>query len=202
MPYWKFEEETALKKMLEEDKSLEEICKALRRSREAVILKATRLGLEIPEKCLEKNRDNKDVKSQATTTTPSLPAIKPRELITMKEMMETMLGALDRLQNPQGLSNLELKRCRAIVSCARVYMSMLEKFTEWTHFEQEMVDLHGQNLIIFKQLFQEAKDPAQRAEFERNIKEIEKTLEEDKKDYGYVPFRKKPNLITKGVDLP
>jgi hypothetical protein len=197
-PYWKFEEETTLKKMIEEDKSLEEICKTLRRSREAVILKATRLGLEIPEKCLAKNGDKKDVKSHATTTT--LPAIKPRELITMKEMMETMLGALDRLQNPQGLSNLELKRCRAIVSCARVYMSMLEKFTEWTHFEQEMVDLHGQNLIIFKQLFQEAKDPAQRAEFEQNIKEIEKTLEEDKKDYGYVPFRKKPDLMV--VDTP
>jgi hypothetical protein len=199
MPYWKFSEETSLKEMLEEDKSLEEICKVLHRTREAVVLKVTRLGLEIPEKCLAIPKTQKDVKPQATTTT-QLPAIKPRELISMKEMMETMLGALNQLQNPQCLSSLELKRCRAIVSLARVYMSMLEKFTEWTHFEQEMVNLNGQNLIIFKQLLQEAKDPAQRAKFERNIKDLEKTLEEDKKLYGYTPFTKKPDLVV--VDMP
>jgi len=198
-PYWKFEEEQVLKKMVEEDKSLDEICETFHRSREAVVLKATRLGLEIREKCLAQNGDNKVTKSPTTTT---LPALKPREIISMKEMLEIMLGALDRLQNPQGLSTLELKRCRTIVSLARVYMSTLETFEQRTHFEQEMVDITGRHLDMFKQQLQTEKDPAARAKLEQDIKEMEKTLEEDKDRYGYVPFKKKPNLITKGVDLP
>jgi len=72
MPYWSLEQEQALKKMFEEGKPIEEIAEIFHRSVEAVVLKAKRLGVEIPEKCRAISESKKEVESQATTTT--LPA--------------------------------------------------------------------------------------------------------------------------------
>jgi hypothetical protein len=196
-PYWRVEEEHQLIDLIDSGTSLKEIAEQLHRSVDAVVLKAKRLGLEIPGKCRVKNRDIKVTKSEATTTTSTetLSALKPAaELISMEEMMKTMLGALEKLQNPTVLSPLEIKRCRTIVSVARTYMHMLEKFEKWTSIEQRMVDMEARILEIHKQTLQKTQDPQEKARLEEEIKSLEQSLQLNAKYYK--PFERKPSLMS------
>jgi len=147
MPYWTKEQEAKLKDMVSQGKSLEELAAHLRRSVDAIVLKAKRLGKEIPEECRAKPRDIKVTETTKTTTmSMELPPLKPaQELISMEEMMKKLLGALELLQNPSSLSSLEIKRCRAVVSTARTYMHMLEKFEQWSHIEQGLINMTAKN---------------------------------------------------------
>ncbi|MDH5267390.1 MAG: hypothetical protein OEW62_06885, partial [Candidatus Bathyarchaeota archaeon] len=137
-PYWTVEQIKTLIEMLDEGRPIEEMAEKLHRSIDAVVLKAKRLGVDIPEKCRAKNRNIKVTKIGATTTT--LPAIKPaKELLTMEEMLKVLMGALKLLQQP-GISSLELKRCRAVVSMARSYLSMLKTYERMADLEQWLVN--------------------------------------------------------------
>ena len=123
-PYWNFQEETALKRMLEEDKSLEEICNVLHRTREAVVLKVTRLGLEIPEKCLAKSTENKVTKNITTTTSASMSKLKPikfEDLPSPNEAMGLLWATIQRLQDPD-VDREEAKKLRLILSGVKNYM--------------------------------------------------------------------------------
>ncbi|MDH5690241.1 MAG: hypothetical protein OEY81_02270, partial [Candidatus Bathyarchaeota archaeon] len=145
MPYWTVEQKQTLTEMLDEGKPIEEIAEKLHRSIDAVVLKAKRLGVNIPEKCRAKNRKIKVTKIGATTTTP-LPAIKAAdELLTMEEMLKVLMGALELLQQP-GISSLELKRCRAVVSMARSYLSMLKTYERMADLEQWLVNTQAKIL--------------------------------------------------------
>lgn len=183
MPYWSHEEEMALMSMVEEGKPIEEICKVFHRSPEALRLKIRRLGLAVPAAA--------KVTKMPTTTT--LPAIKPAQLVTMKEMMEIMLGALEQLKAPEHLSPLEIRRCRTIVSLARTYMRMLERYEQWTALEQRLVDMEARFLELHKRELEKTTDPAKRAELEKQIALLEEGLRKSSKHYK--PFEKKPSLF-------
>jgi len=198
VPTWTVEQEKALIDMIKQNVPIDEVAKTLRRSVDAIKMKAKRMGLPIPEKCREKISEQKEVKTAATTTTNMkiLSSIKPaKDVINMKEMMLVLLGALEKLKIPKGLNNLELKRLRLIVSIARTYMAMLEKFEEWTYFEQFLTDQQAELLEIFRANLQTEKDPTQRVKLEEHIKQIEESLKETKEKYGYEPFKKKPKLM-------
>jgi hypothetical protein len=195
-PYWSPEEEKRLIDHLGSGAPLEEVAGVLHRSVDAVILKAKRLGYDIPEKCLSSRKDLKVTKSGTTTTTSmkELPDLQPaQELISLEEMMKTMLGAMKQLQNPSGLSQLEIKRFRSIVSGARTYMHMLERFGQWTHIEQGLVNMTAKHLELNRQRLQLTKNPAEKAEIEKEIKSQELWLQQSAKNYK--PFEKKPSLI-------
>jgi len=195
---WTVEQEKALLDMVKENVPIEEIAETLRRSVDAISMKAKRLGLPIPEKSLAKISEQKEVKTAATTTTNMkvLSPIKPaKDVISMKEMMLVLLGALEKLKSPRGLGNLELKRLRLIVSIARTYTSMLERYEEWTFFEQTLIDNQAWLLEIFKGKLQLEKDPAEKVKLESAIKHIENSLKETKEKYGYEPLKKKAKLV-------
>jgi hypothetical protein len=182
--------------MLEEGRAVEEIAEHFHRSVDAIVLKAKRLGVSIPEKCRAKNRDVKVTEKSATTTTNlELSVLKPAaELISMEEMMKTMLGALEQLQNPTALSSLEIKRCRTIISLARTYMHMLEKYEKWTSIEQRLVDMEARFLEMHKQNLQRTQDPEEKAKLEKEIARLEESLRQSAKYYK--PFERKPSLMT------
>jgi len=193
MPAWTVEQKKRLIDMVQQKVPIEEIAEALHRSVDAITMKLKRMGLAIPEKCLGKSAENKVTKKQATTTT--LPALKPaEELISMAEMMKVMLGALEQLKDPVTLSPLEIKRCRTIVTLARTYMHMLERYEKWSSLEQGLVDMEARFLEIFKQKLQIEKDPSEKAKLEKEIRQLEESLRESSKFYK--PFEKKPSLTS------
>jgi len=193
LPAWTVEQEKALLDMIQQKVPIEEIAEHFRRSVDAIGMKLRRLGLPIPEKCLARSAENKVTKKQATTTT--LPALKPaEELISMAAMMKVMLGALEQLKDPAALSPLGIKRCRTIVTLARTYMHMLERYEKWSSLEQGLVDMEARFLEIFKQKLQTEKDPGEKAKLEKEIRRLEESLKESSKFYK--PFEKKPSLTS------
>ena len=193
-PHWTLEQKQTLIEMLDGGKPIEEIAEKLHRTVDAIILKAKRLGVDIPEKCRAKNRKIKVTKSGATTTT-LLPAIKPaQELLTMEEMLKVLLGALELLQQP-GISSLELKRCRAVVSMARSYLSMLKTYERMADLEQWLVNTQAKILSLTETQLKHTEDPTEKARLEKQITEMKKFLEESAAKHGYKPFEKKPSLI-------
>jgi len=195
-PYWTFEQIQTFVEMLGEGKPVEEIAEKLHRTVDAIILKAKRLGMEIPEKCRAKNRKIKVTKIGATTTSmETLPAITPaKELITMEEMLKVLLGALELLQQP-GISSLELKRCRAVVSMARSYLSMLKTYERMADLEQWLVNTQAKILSLTEDQLRHTEDPTEKARLLKEIAEMKKFLEESAVKHGYKPFEKKPSLI-------
>lgn len=83
-----------------------------------------------------------------------------------------------------------------IVSIARNYMKMLERYQPWTEVEQGLVDMQARFLEFHKQQLLQAKSPAERAKLEKTIKELEESLRQAEEKYGYKPFKRKPSLIS------
>ena len=195
-PYWTVEQKQTLIEMLDEGRPVEEIAEKLRRTVDAIILKAKRLGVDIPEKCRAKNRTIKVTKIGATTTRmETLPGLTPaEELLTMEEMLKVLMGALKLLQQP-GISSLELKRCRAVVSMARSYLSMLKTYERMADLEQWLVNTQAKILSLTEDQLRHAEDPAKKARLQKEIAQMKKFLEESAVKHGYKPFEKKPSLI-------
>lgn len=124
MPYyWTPEEELALKNMVEQSRSLQEIAEHFHRSPEAIRLKIRRLGLEPPapqEKTIEK------ATTKATTTT----RIKPTEdLISPEEAMKMWLGCVKRLNDPD-VTPQEVKKIRLILTSLKGYVTISATYIE------------------------------------------------------------------------
>jgi transposase-like protein len=184
MPYWTMPKQERLKELVEEGKSIEEICEIFKRSPEALRLKIRRLGLALSEKT-----------KVTTTTTTTLPEIKPAtELISMEEMLKLLLGALKLLQSPN-VTSAEIKRCRTIVSTARSYMSMLQTFERMSELEQWLVNAHAKLLQLTENQLKTCEDPVEKAKLEQQIVEMKSFLEESEAKHGYKPFQRKPSLL-------
>lgn len=192
-PYWTPREHATLIKLINEGAALSDIAVRLKRSPDAVKMKLKRLGVTIPQKGVAKKVEVKVTKNATTTTLP--PITPAEELISMKEMMQTLLGALNQLQNPKRLSALEIRRCRTIISAARTYMRMLEKFQRWSRVEQEMVDMQARFLETYKRNLQTTKDPAEKARLEKEIKQLEESLKKEGELYNIYPNKKKQSLM-------
>jgi hypothetical protein len=172
--------------MVEEGKSIEELSEVFKRSLEAIRLKLRRLGVAIPE----------SVKVTSSTRTPQRGALEPikpaADLISLAETMKLLLGALEQLRSADQLSALQVKRCRLIVSTARTYMAMLERYDKWTDVEQRMVNIEACFLELHKRELEKEKDPDERAKLEAKIRLHEESLAKNK---FYKPFQKKPSLM-------
>ncbi len=190
---WNSQDENRLRGLISAGKSTDEIAQLLNRTREAIVLKAKRLGLRIPEKHSVRSGAPKDVNSEATTTTRLQPITPADALVSVEDMMKTLLGALQALTKPD-LSQLEIKRFRSIASGARIYMAMLQRYQAWTRLEQQLVNSQAHLLEVFKMNASRTTDPVEKARWESHIKEIEDYLQDNAKTYR--PFEKKPSLVT------
>jgi len=125
MPYWTHEQETKLKDMIDQGKSLEEIAQHFQRSPEAIRLKLKRSGLPIPLTL-------SPIKVTTVTTTPSLEPVKPAEhLIDYEGTMRLLLGAIKRLNQPN-TSPEEVKKLRLLISSAKAYALLLARYVDLT----------------------------------------------------------------------
>jgi len=189
-PYWTHPEEMNLIHMVEEGKGIEELSEVFHRSPEAIRLKLRRLGVVIPE----------NVKVTSSTSTPQRGALEPikptSDLISLEETMKLLLGALEQLRSADQLSALQVKRCRLIVSTARTYMAMLERYEKWTDIEQRMVNMEARFLELHKRDLEKEKDPDRRVVLEAQIRLLEESLAKNK---FYKPFQKKPSLMAPNI---
>lgn len=128
MPYWTSEQESKLRQMASQGKSLEELAESFDRTVEAVRLKLKRLGLDIPLP---------SIKVTSTTTTPPQP-VKPAEhLIDFEGAMRFLLGAMKRL-NKRNVSPEEVKKLRLLISTAKAYALLLARYSDT--YGEELTD--------------------------------------------------------------
>lgn len=116
MSYWRVAEEHELIDMVEKNKPMEEMCKALHRSPEALRMKIRRLGLE-PPAWRETGSDKVTIKA----TTTRKPIKMAKDLISPEEALKMWLGCLKRLNEP-GCTPQEVKRIRLILTALKGYV--------------------------------------------------------------------------------
>jgi hypothetical protein len=142
---WTELDEKQLQDLVANNKSIDEIATALKRSPEAIFMKLTRLGVVIPQKSSVGNMANKVTESATTTTPmPKLEIAKLEELPTGNEAIGLLWAALRRLQEPD-VSKDEAKKLRLVIQGVKSYIHLeadylvrmrrieSEALSEWKH---------------------------------------------------------------------
>jgi hypothetical protein len=168
MPYWKQDEEQALIHLVQEGADIDTMAEQLNRSPEAVRLKIRRLGFMIPE-----------CKKEVGSTT-TLEPIKPAEsLITVEEAAKMALGCIQRL-NEKGLTALEMKRIRLIISALKGYIVLYSEYVERIgEVEKRVEELNKVVLSQLEDKVAKAGSDSERQFWQERLKEFtEKTAKE------------------------
>jgi len=125
---WTVEEERQLRQMLEANKSVRVIAKALGKTRDCVRMKIARLGLEVvvhPEK-------------QERTTTTEL--VLPKDLPSVEEALKTLAAAMKALETP-GLSKTEVMRLRSLIQATAAYQVRFAEYVDYRGLEAKVEKL-------------------------------------------------------------
>lgn len=136
---WSLDDEKKLKEWVTSGVSIEAIVLSFenRFTKEAVLKKANRLGLEVVG--VEKKI--------AKTTTSKLEL--PEELPSVEETLKTLAGALKGLQTP-GLDKCEVLRLRGIISGAKVYQERVAEYVHYREIETELLELRQKYAELLK----------------------------------------------------
>ena len=163
--YWTSEEESALKKMVEESRSLQEIAENFRRSPEAIRLKIRRLGLEPPAP-----QEKTSEKATAKTATP---LIKPTEkLISPEEAMKMWLGCIKRLNDPD-VTPQEVKKIRLILTSLKGYVVIWSDYIERIILVEERMNRMTQKMIDWWEMEKNrARTEEEKAKWQKNIDDM------------------------------
>jgi hypothetical protein len=121
---WSVEEENKLRQMLGEGASLESVAAHLGKSRDAVMQKALRLGLEVVGY------------SAITTTSLKL----PKQLPSVEEALQILAGAL-RASAKSGLGKVEVQRLQVVATLAKTYKEILADYIDYRKIETKLLDL-------------------------------------------------------------
>ncbi|MGD6809856.1 MAG: hypothetical protein ACQCN3_09180 [Candidatus Bathyarchaeia archaeon] len=142
---WTELDEKQLQDLVANNKSIDEIAAALKRSSEAIFMKLTRLGVAIPQRSSVEKMANKVTESATTTTQmPKLEIARLEELPTGNEAIGLLWAALRRLQEPD-VSKDEAKKLRLVIQGVKSYIHLeadyllrirrieSETLSEWKH---------------------------------------------------------------------
>jgi hypothetical protein len=118
-----------LRKSLEAGESIETIAAKLKKTPEAVLKKAKRLGLKV---VVSKRRQ------KTTTSEIKLPA----ELPSVEEALKILAGALDAASKP-GLDRVEVQRLQVVATLARTYKELLADYIGYRQIEAKLTELEA-----------------------------------------------------------
>jgi len=135
---WTLEDEKRCKEMLEAGESLDAICQELGRNKDAILVKAKRLGWKVPAGCTH------------TTTMLEL----PKELMSPEEPLKILVAALNASKQP-GLDKIEVQRLLVIATLARTYNDLLEKYERYKEVEKKLGEI-GKRLEALEAFSKEA----------------------------------------------
>lgn len=164
MPNWTREEEMTLTFMVQKGKPIEEICKHFNRSQEAMRMKIHRLGLTVPA----------ENKVTTSTTTTRVKSIKPaKEIPSAEEAVKLWYGAVDRL-NQSGLSLLEVKRLRLLLSALKQYVTnILPAYEKYVELEKRLEKLEGSIKAHYEMQLVKAETGEERERIKKIIERLE-----------------------------
>ncbi len=126
---WSVEEETQLRQLLTEKKSMRSIAKFLGKSLTSVQMKASRLGLE--------DDDGSEKNTSSSSTFDKL--VLPPELPSIEEGLKTLAGALKVLET-QNLDKTDVLRLRIIIQGVKVYQELIAQYVDYRGFEAELLE--------------------------------------------------------------
>jgi len=182
MPHWTIEDEAKLRRLILEGESLEDIAIILKRSPDAVAMKAKRMGLPVPKRKSESVRrkcENKVTFEAATTTTQPAKPIKPvspQELPSPYEALSLLWAAVQRLQEPD-VSQEEVKKLRLIITGVKGYTTLLADYVyRLREMEKHMLTIMKGQLVHFKALLEQAETAEEKALYEQQIKELQESI--------------------------
>jgi len=132
---WTIEEEKQLQQLLQANKSVRVIARALGKTRDCVRMKIARLGYE---------RDVV-VQEDTRTTTTNLPT----ELPSIEEVLLKLARALVQLEQPDIDPN-ETLRLRTIVQSVKIYQELLADFVDYRGIEAKVIDLEAKYARLVK----------------------------------------------------
>ena len=125
---WSVEEEKQLKQMLQADKSVRVIAKAMGKTRDCIRKKIARLGLEVVVHV---------EKSGGTTTSP---LALPEELPSVEEALKKLVAAMNALETPD-LSKTEVLRLRSIIQAAGIYQAKVAEYIGYRELEAKIAKM-------------------------------------------------------------
>ena len=140
---WDINEERQLRQLVEEGKSIDEICKLMVKTRDAVLSKAYNLDLKIQQK--EKEEDKRPRTPRLLSSSFQLPA----ELPSVEEALKTLTAALKALEQP-GLDQAEVLRLRSIISGVKIYKEIFADYFNYCELEERLMELEGQYAELAK----------------------------------------------------
>jgi hypothetical protein len=131
---WDINEERQLRQLVEEGKSVDEICKLMVKTRDAVLSKVYNLGLKIQQK--EKEEDKRPRAPRLLSSSFQ----KPAELPSVEEALKTLTAALKALEQ-SGLDQAEVLRLRSIISGVKIYKEIFADYFNYCELEERLVEL-------------------------------------------------------------
>lgn len=138
---WPIDKEQKLRELVASGADVDKIAATLGKSRDAILKKAERLGLEV-------------VGAKGYTTTTSIPM--PKDLPSVEEALRMLAGAL-KAACKLGLDKVEVQRLQVMATLARTYKELLADYINYRLIEAKLVDLE----VKYAKLLQEkAKDNA------------------------------------------
>ena len=136
---WDINEERKLRQLVEEGKDVDEICRVMVKTRDAVLSKMYGLGLK-----QLKEEDNSSVQRHLSSSFQL-----PEELPSVEEALKTLSAALKALETP-GLDQAEVLRLRSIISGVKVYKEIFADYLDYRGLEERLVDLEGKYASLTK----------------------------------------------------
>jgi hypothetical protein len=124
---WPVDKEQKLRELVASGADVDKIAAALGKSRDAVLKKAERLGLEV-------------VGAKGYTTTTSIQM--PKDLPSVEEALRMLAGALKAACKP-GLDKVEVQRLQVMATLARTYKELLSDYINYRGIEAKLVDLEA-----------------------------------------------------------
>lgn len=130
---WTPQQEATLKKLTDQNASIDEIASQLGKSPGAIIIKSQRMGLKL------------QTNGYIDTSIPL-----PRELPSIEETLKMLAGAL-RASTKPGLDRLEVQRMQAIATIAKTYKELLTDYVNYREIEKKLKEMEQENARLLSE---------------------------------------------------
>jgi hypothetical protein len=133
---WDLNEERQLRLLVEEGKSVHEICTALVKTRDSVLSKIYNCGLKI--NTLKEEEDNRLQQPRVLSSSYNV----PKELPSVEDALKSIAAALKALEEP-GIDQTEVLRLRNIILGVKVYKQIFADYLNYRELEERLKELEG-----------------------------------------------------------
>jgi hypothetical protein len=140
---WDLDEERQLRQLVDEGKSIDEICKLMVKTRDSVVSKVYNVGLSFHQK--EEEEDIHPQKSRQLSSSFRI----PQELPSVEDALRTLTAALKALEEP-GIDYAEIQRLRSLIAGVKIYKQIFADYLNYCELEERLKELEGKYAELVK----------------------------------------------------